>query len=44
MDNTRLSKRTFKYINFEEEQEEIVDDLRRDGNASMKEQGKRPNP
>ena len=30
-------------INLEEE-EEIVDDLRTDGNASMREQVKRPNP
>ena len=41
MENTRLSKHT-PNINLEEE--EIVDVLRKDGNASMPEQFKRPNP
>jgi len=39
MDNTRLPKHALNY-----EEEEIVDALGNDGNASMPEQFNRPNP
>jgi hypothetical protein len=42
MDNTRLPKRAPQLQNLEEE--EIVDALGNDGNASMPEQINRPNP
>jgi hypothetical protein len=41
MDNTRLPEHTPSNVNLEEE--EMVDDLRNDGNASVPEQVKRPN-
>jgi hypothetical protein len=42
MDNTRLPKKTPSTTNLEEK--EIVDGPGNDGNASMTEQFKRPNP